>query len=79
MSDPKPVSNETLIRQLKWRYATKKFDPSRRIPDDDWRALEEALVLTPSSFGMQPWKFYVVDTPELKAKLVPASWGQKEP
>src|SRR5213595_2571565 len=78
MSDPKPVSNETLIRQLKWRYATKKFDPSRRIPDDDWRALEEALVLTPSSFGMQPWKFFVVDTPELKVKLVSASWGQKQ-
>ena len=52
MSGHKPVSNETLIAQLKWRYATKKFDPTRRIPDADWRALEEALVLTPSSFGL---------------------------
>src|SRR4029079_14799598 len=73
------VSNETLIQQLKWRYATKKFDPSKKIPAEDWRTLEEALVLTPSSFGAQPWKFFVVTTQALKDQLVGASWGQKQP
>ncbi len=78
MSHAKAVSNETLIKQLKWRYATKIFDPSKRISDADWRTLEEVLVLTPSSFGLQPWKFFVVDTPALKEKLVAASWGQTQ-
>jgi len=73
-----PVSPETLLQQLRWRYATKRFDPARRIPDADWYALEQALVLTPSSFGLQPWKFFIVDTPELKTKRVQVSWGQKQ-
>src|SRR5262245_45309647 len=79
MSDTKPVPNETIIQQLKWRYATKKFDPSKRISDKDWQTLEEALVLTPSSFGVQPWKFFLVETPALKEKLVAASWNQTQP
>ncbi len=74
----KPVSNETLIQQLKWRYATKKFDATKRISDADWKTLEDVLVLTPSSFGLQPWKFFVIDTPTLKEKLVPVSWGQAQ-
>jgi nitroreductase len=72
------VSNDTIIRQLKWRYATKKFDPARKISAHDWRTLEEALVLTPSSYGLQPWKFFVVETPELRQKLLPVSWGQTQ-
>lgn len=72
------VSHETLLRQLQWRYATKKFDSSRIIPAAEWRALEETLVLTPSSYGLQPWKFVVVTNPELRAKLVSHSWGQKQ-
>jgi nitroreductase len=72
------VTREDLLKQLKWRYATKKFDSSRKISDADWKALEEALVLTPSSFGLQPWKFFVVVDPATKAKLPPASWGQMQ-
>lgn len=74
----KTVSNETLLRQLNWRYATKKFDPTRKISAEDWNTLEQALVLTPSSFGLQPWKFFVVNTPEIREKLVPASWNQRQ-
>jgi nitroreductase len=70
---------ETLVAQLRWRYATKKFDPTRKIPPDTWDALEQALVLTPSSYGLQPWKFFVVTDPAVKAKLPPHSWGQKQP
>jgi nitroreductase len=72
------VTSEQILRQLHWRYATKQFDPQRKINPSDWSALEEALVLTPSSFGLQPWKFVVVTTPALREKLVPASWGQRQ-
>ena len=75
----KPVSNETLISQLNWRYATKKFDTAKKISDADWKTLETSLVLTPSSFGIQPWKFLVVTNPAIRQKLVPASWNQTQP
>ena len=67
---------DLLLDQLNWRYATKQFDPHRKISGADWAALEEALVLTPSSFGIQPWKFIVVTDAEVRQQLVAASWGQ---
>ncbi len=67
-----------LLEQLSWRYATKQFDPSRKINSGDWAALEEALRLTPSSGGLQPWKFIVVTDPAVRAKLLPASYSQPQ-
>lgn len=72
------VSPAALLGALRWRYATKKFDPARKIPADTWSALEEALVLTASSTGLQPWKFIVVTDPALKQQLVPAAKGQAQ-
>jgi nitroreductase len=72
------IPSAQLLDALKWRYATKKFDAAKKIPAATWAALEESLVLTPSSFGAQPWKFLVVDNSELRAKLVAASWGQTQ-
>lgn len=69
---------EALIETLNWRYATKQFDPSKKIPAPVWTALEDALVLTPSSYGLQPWQFFVVMDPELKAALRPHSWDQSQ-
>ena len=66
------------LEQLKWRYATKQFDTDKKIDDDTWNAIEDSLVLTPSSFGLQPWKFVVVTDPELKHKLREHSWGQAQ-
>ena len=74
----KPVSNKIVEEQLNWRYATKVFDTTRTIPDDDWKTLEKALVLSPSSFGLQPWKFVVITNPELKTRLRFASWNQSQ-
>src|SRR5208282_3283498 len=54
------VPTKTITDALHWRYATKKFDPAKRIPAATWEALEQALVLSPSSFGLQPWKFIIV-------------------
>jgi|HubBroStandDraft_1064217.scaffolds.fasta_scaffold323158_2 nitroreductase len=74
-----PVQPRTVIEALHWRYATKKFDASRKIPDATWAALEEALVLAPSSYGLQPWKFIVVRDPATRERLSAASWGQRQP
>jgi nitroreductase len=74
----KPVSNDTLLNQLRWRYATKQFDPSRKITTADWQTLEESLVLAPSSFGLQPWRFIIVTDQATKEELVPASWNQRQ-
>lgn len=73
------MANETgIIEALKWRYATKKFDPARKIPAATWAILEEALVLSPSSFGLQPWKFFVVEDSKTRAALRPEAWGQPQ-
>lgn len=67
-----------LLAALNWRYATKSFDPSKKIPADAWSALEESLVLTPSSFGLQPWKFLVIEDKALRESLVPYAWNQRQ-
>jgi len=67
-----------LLERLNWRYATKQFDPNRKIRSEDWAVLEEALRLTPSSGGLQPWKFIVVTDPAMRTKLLPASYGQAQ-
>ena len=73
------IPGKQLISQLNWRYATKQFDPARKISPEDWAALEEALVLSPSSFGLQPWKFVIVTDQAVKESLVEASFGQRSP
>ena len=75
----KPVSNETLLAQLQWRYATKAFDPVRKIADADWAVLEQTLILTPTSYGLQPNRYIVITDPTVKEQLVPLSWNQTQP
>jgi nitroreductase len=72
------LSPEAAVHQLLWRYAVKKFDPARKISDEDWKALEQSLVLSPSSFGLQPWKFFVVQNPEIRSQLLEHSWKQPQ-
>ncbi len=72
------ISPEKLLTSLRWRYATKQFDPVRKIPAATWDAIEESLVLTPSSFGLQPWKFLVIQDPGIRALLSPESWKQPQ-
>ena len=57
------LSPASLLDALRWRYAVKAFDPQRRIPAELWATLEASLVLTPSSYGLQPWKFLVITSP----------------
>lgn len=72
------LTPDDLLTQLRWRYAVKKFDATQRIPEAAWRALEEALVLTPSSFGLQPWRFYVISSQEIRDQLPAISWNQSQ-
>ncbi|MBC7429949.1 MAG: NAD(P)H-dependent oxidoreductase [Bacteriovorax sp.] len=72
------LSSAQLLESLEWRYATKKFDPSKKIDVSTWNTLEKVLMLTPSSYGLQPWKFIIVESKELKEKLQTASWNQAQ-
>jgi nitroreductase len=71
-------NTQQLLRALEWRYATKVFDPTRIIHADVWAALERTLVLTPTSYGLQPYQFLIVQDAAKRAALLPHSWGQKQ-
>jgi nitroreductase len=73
-----PISPKTLLDAQTWRYATKQFDATQTIPAETWSALEQSLILTPSSYGVQPWKFLVITHSDLKEKLRPVSWNQAQ-
>lgn len=66
-----------LVQALEWRYATKLFD-TKKLPADVWASLEKSLLLAPSSYGLQPWKFFIVSDPAVRAKLRPVSWNQSQ-
>jgi nitroreductase len=71
-------TTQSLLDALNWRYATKVFDATKKIPAEVWDTLEKSLVLTPTSYGLQPYKFLVIQSPEVRAALLPQSWGQKQ-
>ncbi|HEX7651950.1 MAG TPA: NAD(P)H-dependent oxidoreductase [Verrucomicrobiae bacterium] len=71
-------NTKLLVEALNWRYATKAFDPAKKIPADVWTALEQTLVLTPTSFGLQPYKFLIIQNPATREALLPNSWGQRQ-
>jgi nitroreductase len=76
------MSSETMQTSIEhaltWRYATKRFDPTRKIAAKEWNTLENALQMAPSSFGLQPWHFVVVTNAALREKLQAASWNQPQ-
>jgi nitroreductase len=72
------ISTETILEQLNWRYAVKTFDASKKVSDADWNTLEQSLILAPTSYGLQPFKFVVVTGQEMKEKLRPAAYGQAQ-
>jgi len=72
------MNPEQLLNALQWRYATKVFDPARKIPADLWQTLEQALILTPTSYGLQPYRFLVIQDPAKRAELLLHSWNQKQ-
>src|SRR5690349_13453427 len=66
------------IKNANWRYATKKFDTTKKVSAEDLETLKEAIRLSASSYGLQPYKVLIIDNPELRAQLQPAAWGQSQ-
>ena len=67
-----------ILDSLNWRYATKQFDEQKKLSQEQIETLNEVLRLTPSSFGLQPWKFVLVNSPEKRTALLAHSWGQQQ-
>lgn len=67
-----------IIKDLNWRYAVKKFDPTKKVSDDDLATIKESLRLTATSFGLQAMKFLIIEDPAIREQLKPASWGQTQ-
>ena len=67
-----------IIDKLNWRYATKKFDSSKKIEKENLNTLLEATRLSASSYGLQPYHVLVVENKEIRKKLKPVSWGQSQ-
>ncbi len=67
-----------IIEKLKWRYACKKFDSSRKLSEDQVQVLKDAFNLTATSYGLQPLKMLVISNSEIKKELVPMSMNQEQ-
>jgi len=67
-----------LLQALRWRYATKVFDKNKKIPPHEWTLLQQALVLTPSSYGLQPWKFFVVQNEAIRTQLCEEAFNKQQ-
>ena len=67
-----------LLQNLQWRYAAKKMNPTKSVSEEDLNFILEAIRLTASSSGLQPYEVFVVTNPEIRAKIVPHAWDQKQ-
>ncbi len=67
----------TLLDTLEWRYATKKYDPTKKVAQEDLDKILEAARMAPSSSGLQQFRVIVITNQELKEKIVPVAWGQQ--
>jgi nitroreductase len=72
------LKTEFLFEQLNWRYAVKKFDSTRRLSERQVQDLAEVLRLAPTSYGLQPFKFFIVTNQSVKEKLKPHAWNQPQ-
>lgn len=68
----------TFIENQNWRYATKKFDANKKVSETDLQLLKEAMRLSASSYGLQPYQIIFIENTDLRAKLQPAAWGQSQ-
>ncbi len=70
--------NNKIIEDLNWRYATKKFNPEMKISTGDFDTICESLRLVPSSYGLQPVKYIVVNDKSMREKLLPLAYNQPQ-
>lgn len=67
-----------VLEKLKWRYATKKMDPSKQVAPDKVERILESIRLAPTSSGLQPYEVIVVTNPEVREKIKPIAWNQSQ-
>lgn len=72
------MNAQDILSSLNWRYAVKQFEPSKKISTEDWNVLASTLIQAPSSYGLQPWKFLLVETPSIRQELRAVSWNQSQ-
>lgn len=70
------MENKEILKALNWRYATKVFDSNKKVNEDNLRTILESARLSPSSNGIEMWKFIVVENKEIRLKLHEAGYGQ---
>lgn len=68
----------SIIESLKWRYATKKFDATKKISKEALETLLEGVQLSASSYGLQPYQIFVIEDSEIREKLKSAAWNQTQ-
>lgn len=67
----------SLLENLNWRYAAKKYDPAKKVAAADIEKITEAARLAPSSYGLQPYRVLVISNQALKEQIVPIAWNQR--
>jgi nitroreductase len=72
------MNHNVIKKALQWRYACKKFDSGKKIPDQDWELLLTSLRDAPTSYGLQPFRFILVENAALREKLRAVSWNQAQ-
>ncbi len=70
------MTNTDILAALQWRYGVKTFDTEKKVSEEDLATILESARLAPSSFGIEPWKFIVVNNPELRQKIRAAGYDQ---
>lgn len=70
------LDKQAILDAYQFRHACKAYDPARKISDDDFRFILETGRLSPSSFGLEPWRFVVVQEPQTRALIRDMAWGR---
>ena len=71
-------NTKTFLNSLDWRYAVKKFDTEKRVDASDLQKIKDAIRMTPTSYGLQPFRVIIVQDQELKNKLKSSSYNQAQ-
>ncbi|WP_299779686.1 NAD(P)H-dependent oxidoreductase [uncultured Formosa sp.] len=69
------IAKADILNAFNFRHATKEFDATKKVSDEDMKFILETAHLSPSSFGFEPWHFIVVQDKELRELLKPVAWG----
>ena len=70
--------SNAVLDALQFRHACKRFDPARKLPEETLREIMAAAHVSPSSFGLQPWKFLVIGDASLRERMRPLCWDQPQ-